>query len=102
MGKAAHTRGPWKAIGLSIHSDRKDGSPETWIANVKQGRADAVEIADARLIAASPDMFEALEQYLPILEALEKTAAWDVYAKGTGIASANAYRAAIARAKGEA
>lgn len=93
MSKTAHTRGPWKAVGLSIHSDRKDGSPQTWVANVKQGRADAVEIADARLIAAAPDLLEALEAFAshypmginPMLDSAAVKA-----------------RAAIARAKGEA
>lgn len=110
MGKTAHTPAPWfhdvdgfgsnrvGAFGFDTH----DGT--AILAQVRAPDEVGFETAkaNARLIAAAPDLLEALEQYLPILEALEKTAAWDVYAKGTGIASANRYRAAIARAKGGA
>lgn len=89
MEEAKHTKGPWQAIGLSIHTNRNrgKGSPETWVAVVKPGRADEVESADARLIAAAPDLLEALEDCLAQLDAL-------------GSVGNEKAESAIARAKG--
>ncbi|WP_296763766.1 hypothetical protein [Sediminimonas sp.] len=52
MTNAKHTREPWQAIGLAIYTDRGTPGIETWVANIKRGRADSVEVADARRIVA--------------------------------------------------
>lgn len=72
LTKAAHTPGPWRAAEWSCHA------PTTIVASGRtilpngtliiaecggQGRdTDETLMADARLIAASPEMLEALEQ----------------------------------------
>ncbi len=88
-----HTKGPWKAIGLSIHTDRKEQKVGTWVANVKQGRADEVEIADAHLIAAAPEMLEAL---IFLADCFEHGCT-----SSGGEIGINKSRAAIAKAKGQ-
>lgn len=94
MEEAKHTKGPWQAIGLSIHTNRNrgKGSPETWVAVVKPGRADEVESADARLIAAAPDLLEALERIVALCDACP----------GVADGAAEIARAAISEAKGGA
>lgn len=69
MSKSQHTPGPWKALegknGWQIHTDNKPGkgSPNTnhWIANIKCESCPAHEEANALLIAAAPDLLEALD-----------------------------------------
>ena len=53
-GMSEHTPGPWKVVGLSVISD------SGIICNPPSGPIDELE-ANARLIAAAPDMLEALE-----------------------------------------
>lgn len=61
---SGHTKGPWKALegpyGMQIHADNDSGF-NPWIANMKCESCPAQEEANARLIAAAPDMLEALE-----------------------------------------
>ena len=56
-----HTPGPWKVVGLSVISD------SGIICNPPSGPIDELE-ANARLIAAAPDMLEALEMSVRYLE----------------------------------
>lgn len=59
-------------------------------------------LANARLIASAPQLLEALKLFLPVLEDLEGSPEyWDIFTKGTGIATLNSYRAAIRAAEGE-
>ena len=46
------------------------------------------------------ELLDVMAKYLPILEALEASGQWDRFAAATGIATANRYRAAIAKAEG--
>ncbi len=56
----------------------------------------------ARLISAAPTQYEEMLRYLPIIERAEAdTELWERLTDGTGIATANGYRAAIAKATGE-
>lgn len=59
--------------------------------------------AFANLFASAPDLLKEMERMLPVLERLENDnpGTWSDLTQGTGIATVNAYRAAIARAKGE-
>ena len=60
------------------------------------------EEANARLAAAAPTQHVEMVRFLPIIERAEADPElWTRLTKGTGIATANAYRAAIAAATGE-
>lgn len=55
------------------------------------------------LIAAAPHLLKEMERYLPILERAEEMGGggvWGTLTDGTGIATINGYKAAIAKAKG--
>jgi hypothetical protein len=95
MSKAAFTPGPWDtdgynlvgvpdalAIQISMRAAGGDGSEDEYRAN-------------ARLIAAAPDMYEALKAALNYLENTESEL-------GMTLDSAKAARAAIAKALGNA
>lgn len=59
-------------------------------------------MANARLIAAAPVQHEEMLRFLLVLERAEADPElWARLTEGTGIATANAYRAAIAEATGE-
>ena len=60
------------------------------------------KLSKARLIAAAPRLLEEMKRFLVILETAEKMPfTWDWITHGTGIATANSYRAAIRAAEGE-
>ena len=94
--KAQHTPGPWhintmETVQATIHAHRGH------VATVSRGSmnevsADEIE-ANARLIAAAPDLLAALEQCLPILDAHRRAAL------GEGDLTARTARAAIAKAR---
>lgn len=109
-----HTRGPWEV------SHGGHGSPHGFVIDeyyvLNRTVADDVAIAgdivdpatqmpseaNARLIAAAPTQHEEMLRYLPIIERAEADAElWERLTEGTGIATANGYRAAIAKATGE-
>ena len=81
--KPAHTPGPWK-ICMHMESDdlvvRSDDIYQDIVANCQcdsysltnQVGAAAEREANARLIAAAPEMLEALRAVLPVLEGLAK------------------------------
>jgi len=56
--KTKHTKGPWKIKEGTIHNHVISGNGE-YIAGVQDGIND---IADAQLIAAAPELLEALKQ----------------------------------------
>ena len=98
-----HTPGPWDRIiadGYTvrhpqIYSDKGPVANATWLGD---GRIDELN-ANARLIAAAPDMFEALQDALGDLEYL-KNAPESAYARPDD-ETIKAVRAAIAKAGGE-
>lgn len=108
MTKAAHTPGPWVAdFGEAFHIRPPEGGTLAQVTFLKGrgglgGRRDADECAaNARLIAAAPDLLEALEAML------SHSDGWDVtqLRKRWGEQVVNEIltaRAAIAKAKGEA
>ena len=82
-----HTPGPWK-----IFDDHPD--PDLLCLHVYHGDeqiADVSELKNARLIAAAPDLLEALENLLKVHEG----------EGGTQYHAGDMARAAIAKAKGE-
>lgn len=93
--KALHTPGPWHAIEFNVHaattivSNLHDPSQRTVIAEcAEQGRYSNDCLADARLIAAAPELLVALRamlerssgDYWPI----EQQLARDAIAKAVG------------------
>jgi hypothetical protein len=89
------TPGPWGKVGCAILCDGID------IARVYQpyGVSDETHTANARLIAAAPTQHAELLRYLPVLERAEADPElWARLTAGTGIATLNGYRAALAKA----
>lgn len=100
-----HTPGPWLAVGTWVEHPGKVADICTCATRMfgqeKLGRTYDEECANARLIAAAPDMLAEMVRYLPVIEAAERDPAlWERLTAGTGIATANGYRAAIAKAEG--
>lgn len=97
MSKQGHTPGPWFITGnMTRYIEASIGGGLIQeVASCGPTEADngygEQQMANARLIAAAPELLEALEHAV-------KTAEWDTY----GRASLNKARAAIAKARGEA
>jgi hypothetical protein len=90
MTATKHTPGPWVAIDHEIFADNQSRNiADVWIsfANIEDEEAKA----NARLIAAAPDLLEALEAFAEYAE------------KGTwgSLDPVTQARAAIAKAKGD-
>ena len=97
---SAHTPGPWEWDGDVWEYDRETEAP--WLMSAKtgmpviQGDIDCMR-DDARLIAAAPDLLEALEAYHFHFGILEENEFINAEAR----CCASLARAAIAKAKGE-
>ena len=70
MTKPAFTPGPWEAVKFTVPGH------EFWVATIKGGDIKPTEKglegrANARLIAAAPDMYEALKQVLGWIDSWE-------------------------------
>lgn len=75
MSKPAFTPGPWSWMrGLEPYSDQHTLSPGVLIANGTDGTpdGDAIDQANAHLIAAAPDMYEALLAAKVVIEMMER------------------------------
>ena len=85
------TPGPWVVRGKqSVRGLHGEYIAKTNWLNGKE---------NARLIAAAPLMANEMERYLPIIERAEADPeVWSRLTEGTGIATANGYRNAIAKA----
>ena len=60
-----------------------------------------LEALSTPLRDAAPDMLAEMQRYLPIIEHIERNPNfWREASRGTGLATANGYRAAIAKATG--
>jgi len=97
MSETKHTLGPWE-----VKDDRFIDSPSGWIADVLSypayraatGQDSEEQKANARLIAAAPDLYEALTEALRWIGKLS-----DWY--GVGDPDIDKWRATIKKAKGE-
>ena len=105
MAKGKHTPGPWKVIAWE---DDSDHSPFCVVAAGKDSTTvrliadDIFQVADANLIAATPDLLEACEKVLRDVEYMEAHDDgwwWTDSVMGETI---DQVKAAIAKAKGEA
>lgn len=100
MSEAKHTPGPWKCVTGNAEREFNQVSirPKNWVAGLPANFAIAkvnapgfeFGYANAHLIAAAPDLLEALQEIVGYMEA----AGFDV--------SLDAARAAIAKAGGAA
>lgn len=69
---SAHTPGPWR-VGITGHAVYQVNEPELRVAlcsDLEENGGRSVEKANARLIAAAPDLLEALELAVGCLENL--------------------------------
>lgn len=87
---AKHSLGQWLAVGPRVYMAEKPGSLIATVGYLRDGR---VEAANARLIAAAPDLLAALQDYV----AGDCPEAGDIRANRIFAAA----KAAIARATGE-
>ena len=68
---------------------------------VAEAAAEEIEALSTPLRQAAPDMLAEMQRYLPIIEHIERNPNfWREASRGTGLAAANGYRAAIAKATG--
>jgi hypothetical protein len=104
--KTLHTPAPWhvEQLGDAFIIETPggiSGCPYAHLARVHM-MTTGVGKHNARLIAAAPLLLSEMLRYLPVLESLEKMATdWVPHTRGTGIATLNGYRNAIAKATGE-
>lgn len=67
--QAAHTPGPWHAIDEGDHFDIMGDDSTAWIGTVNGGRDE--DVADARLIAAAPELLAALREFVEDYERVD-------------------------------
>jgi hypothetical protein len=101
---AQHTPGPWEVFPAYTGTSRfpvginhGDGSSSIFAEVNGRGGVDGQNMADARLIAAAPDLLAALQRALPLIEKCERESG-----SGLGELYAKAARVAIAKAEGRA
>lgn len=93
MSERKHTPGPWMVEGRTVYALNEDGY-NRFSALVQDAHTPGDELeANAQLIAAAPELLEALEQFVAWVDAPCESAFSD-----SQLASA---RAAIAKATGE-
>ena len=92
-----HTPGPWYLSGHNIfarYSDNGGNVHDRWVGTVSAGQGDTprmVDYANARLIAAAPELLALVEEFMRHCNA-DSTVGWPL---------ADRARTAIAKAKGE-
>lgn len=70
---SAHTPGPWTQIDQLVVVQPPEHDYSTWIANASVGgESRATQIANARLIAAAPDLLAAGQAALQLMEQLNR------------------------------
>ena len=97
-----HTPGPWNRVKGDRNVYSASGTVCKTPAIIGGGSAAANWEANARLIAAAPDLLEALEGMLEIYGVREQHMSREPFASSTEVECCNQARAAIARARGEA
>jgi hypothetical protein len=83
-----HTPGPWYVNGDCIEADGPEGPRDITVAVATETRRGCDNGADARLIAAAPEMLELLRSARPIVEAAGhmdlSVKIWNLIAKAEG------------------
>lgn len=101
------TPGPWEVFqndgNVMVVGQIKPNGKRTKVAVFPAMEELDVKLANANLIAAAHDLLKEMERMLVVIQRIEDElpATWAEVTQGTGIATANAYRLAISRAKGE-
>jgi hypothetical protein len=100
MGEAKHTPGPWKVTKSSERKTLCVVNDDTWICGELQAlNGTAIDerecLANARLIAAAPEMYEALEQAEACMSIVEPRSDKAEYLRILGV-----IRAVIGKAEG--
>lgn len=97
QNSAEHTPGPWCTNGGLVRTADANNITNRKIASVFGPMGDAEKIANARLIAAAPELLDALEGLSDILSRAESNASgnpeWEFVSKRV-----NAARAAVEKA----
>jgi hypothetical protein len=99
MGKSKHTPGPWIAEPMVGRGAWVKGSNGTWAA-LSCGDSDLEAEANACLIAAVPDLLDALKEIVAADDTFRATMSPDVE-KDPVTRACDAARAAIAKATGK-
>lgn len=79
-----HTPGPWRVAKTALGQTVIDAESIGEIVCRIEEWSPEQDAADARLIAAAPDMFEALRAVLPVLEAVQRQYAQLAKSHGMG------------------
>ena len=67
--KQTHTQGPWVAMGKAVYTESDNPTREIlWGGHNTRSASDEEKKANARLIAAAPEMYEVLSELLETLE----------------------------------
>lgn len=74
MSKTKFTPGPWEAQGLYIMFTNADTKQFDWVAKVERfaDKYKHEEAANAALIAAAPELYEALESIVDVAKNLDE------------------------------
>ena len=91
------TRGPWRANGDKIEST--SGACRARIAIIDDG-AGTNPAANAHLIAAAPELYEALQTILPYVP-ISSASEGGAVARSGNVIAADKVRAALKKARGE-
>ena len=94
--KSAHTPGPWQVFYMPASSDTDDEHHFALVANKNKSTFDENN-SNARLMAAAPDLLEALQRLMPILNRAESNASGNPEWEDVS-GRVNKARAAIAKA----
>lgn len=94
----SHTPGPWTATEDDPAMKMRGANGECVLINDAFWGNENRE-ADARLIAAAPDLLEAAEALIEYVEACDSTSPWEAYKHLAGLEID--LKRAIAKAKGE-
>lgn len=68
MSEAKHTPGPWEAVGMAVHQVSPGGREIIFGAHNTRGGDEDERRGNARLIAAAPELLDALRETLRALE----------------------------------
>ncbi len=101
---SAHTPGPWEITAVENSGGilailGKDAAGDFLIAEIQQGETPATDRANARLIAAAPDLLKALQAIKEALDTYRRVQDWRPI---HFLLENKTLEAAIAKATGEA
>jgi len=103
MSKAQHTPGPWH-IADAHHGEKVsiECKENTFVALVDHRGTFGMQMANASLIAAAPELLEALEIALPYVQALHDNISAAMGHENTPVlGNLEKIRASLAKSKGE-